>query len=236
ALKMRRRATSISSAEKLGCRLRCKIRSSSREASSVSTVWPDAEMSAPLVRVWWISQPPHPIARLTTASCNAKPSADEVSSATKPSSNSRHKSTKSIHDTTWAARGTLAACTRPAKRPAKRPASRFSSGSTVAALMGEPCHAIASLTSSGSQASLREAVVGSDHRGKRLLDIFDGYPRTFKNQPRPSLSSAGAEERIKVRSWENFVVIFWAACNTGSTPHLYPLPFTKWRGNRPRAP
>src|SRR6266516_363609 len=126
------------------------MRRSSREASSVSTVCPDAEMSAPLVRIWWISQPPHPIAKLTTASCNAKPSADEVSAATKPSSNSRHKSTKSIHDTTWAARGTLVACTRPAKRPARRPVSRFSSDSTVAALMGKPCHAIASMTSTWS--------------------------------------------------------------------------------------
>ena len=66
-------------------------------------------MSARLVRIWWVSQPPHPIARLTTASCNAKPSADEVSAATKPSSNSRHKSTKSIHDTTWAALGKFVA-------------------------------------------------------------------------------------------------------------------------------
>jgi len=41
-----------------------------------------------------------------------------------------------------------------------------------------------------------------------LLDIFDGYPRGFKNQPWPFLSSAGAEERIKVRRRENFVVIF----------------------------
>jgi len=51
-----------------------------------------------------------------------------------------------------------------------------------------------------------------------LLDIFDG--NTFKNQPRPFLSSAGAEERTKVRRWEIFVVILWAACNPDSTPHL----------------
>jgi len=36
-----------------------------------------------------------------------------------------------------------------------------------------------------------------------------------------------------VRRWENFVVIFWAACNPDSTPHLYPLPFAKGRGNKP---
>src|SRR5436309_2478801 len=113
-------------------------------------------MSAPLVRIWWISQLPHPIARLMTASCKAKPSADEISAATKPSSNSRHKSTRSIHDTTLAALGTSVACTRPAKRPAKRPASRFSSDSTVALLMGKACHLIGSTTSTGSHA--REVV------------------------------------------------------------------------------
>src|SRR6266571_1268737 len=65
---------------------------------------------------------------------------------------------------------------------------------------------------------------------------FRWVPTRIQKPARLFLSSAGAEERIKVRRWENFVVIFWAAGNPDATPHLYPLPFTKGRGNKPRAP
>src|SRR5205085_1268509 len=57
-----------------------------------------------------------------------------VSAATRPSSNSRHKSTKSIQDTTCAAEGKWAACTCAASRPAKRPVTLLSNDSTAAML------------------------------------------------------------------------------------------------------
>ena len=139
ALKMRCRAASISPAEKAGWRLRCRTRNNSSEASSVSRLWPDAEMSMPRSRSWWSNQPPQPIARLRTASCSARAPGEGVCAATSDSSNSRHRSTRSSQDTTCAAPSEPGAWTRPANRPAKRPVTPLSSVSAIATLILELC-------------------------------------------------------------------------------------------------
>jgi hypothetical protein len=151
ALKTRWRTASISAGEKSGCRLRCMMRSSSNEASSVSNVWPEADRSVLFERIWWISQPPQPIASSTTASCVARISVEGEPAATNPSSSSRHKSTRSIHDTTCATPGAFGDCTRPASRPARRPVTRLSNNSAVSTLMHRLCQQFRRIASAATR-------------------------------------------------------------------------------------
>ena len=97
------------------------------------------------------------MARFITASCNAIASSEGASVATKLSSNSRHKSTKSIQDTTWAGEGSSRACTCPANRPASRPANRFSSGSKAKVLTRRICQNPVSFASTPSTAPSQRA-------------------------------------------------------------------------------